>query len=52
MARTGKRRVVCRVLVERSEEKILLGRLRFRLGINIKTDLQEMGWEHGLVELA
>jgi len=42
---------VCRVLVERHERKILLGRLRLRLSINIKTGLLEMGWWHGLVEL-
>ena len=38
LAGVGKRRGVCRILMERPEGKILLGRLRLRLGINIKTD--------------
>ena len=38
--------------MERPEGKIQLGRLRLRLGINIKMDLQEMGWVRGLVDLS
>jgi hypothetical protein len=41
-----------RVLVEGPEEKILLGRLRLRFGINIKMDLQEICWGQGLVDLS
>ena len=37
--------------MERSEGKILLGRLRLRFGINIKMDLQGMCWGQGLVDL-
>jgi hypothetical protein len=48
----GKEESAYRVLVERPEGKILLGRLRLILGINIKIDLQEMRWGHGLVDLS
>jgi hypothetical protein len=39
-----KRRGAYRVLVGRSEEKRTLGRPRRRLDINIRMDLQEVGW--------
>jgi len=45
----GERRVVCRVLVRKPEGKRPLGRPRRRWEDNIKMDLQEVGWGHGLV---
>ena len=45
----GERRVVYRVLVRKPEGKRPLGRPRRRWEDNIKMDLQEVGWEHGLV---
>jgi len=41
-------RGVYRVMVEKHEEKRPLGRHRCRWEDNIKTDLQEIGWGHGL----
>jgi len=40
----GDRRSVYRVLVERLDEKRLLGRLKHRWEDNIKIDLQVAGW--------
>ena len=48
VARMGEKRDVCRVLVGKPEVKRLLGRPRSRWEDNIKMDLQEVGWEHGL----
>ena len=45
----GERRVVYRVLVRKPEGKRPLGRPRRRWEDNIKMDLQEVGWGHGLV---
>jgi hypothetical protein len=42
------RRGACRVLMGKPEGNRALGRLRRRLEDNIKLDLQEMGWRHGL----
>jgi hypothetical protein len=42
------RRVVYRVLVGKPEYKRPLGRPRHRWEDNIKMDLQEVGWGHGL----
>jgi len=39
----GERRGVCRILVEKSEEKRPLGRPRRRWEDNIKMELQEVG---------
>ena len=47
MTCTGKRRGAYRVLVGKSEGKILLGRPRYRWDDNIKMNLQE-GGGHGL----
>jgi hypothetical protein len=44
----GERRGVYRVLVGKPEGKSPLARPRFRWEDNIKMDLQEVGWEHGL----
>jgi len=44
VARMGDRRSVYRVLVERLDEKRLLGRLKHRWEDNIKIDLQVAGW--------
>ena len=44
----GERRSVYRVFVGKSEGKKPLGRLRLRLDYNIKINLQETGWGHGL----
>ena len=43
VARTGERKGVYRVLVEKPEGKRLLGRQRCRWEDNIKMDLQEVG---------
>jgi hypothetical protein len=48
VARMGKRRGVYRVLVEKPEGKRPLGGPRCRWESNIKLDLQEVRWEHGL----
>jgi len=42
LARMGKRRGVCRVLVGKTEGKRPLGRPRRRWKYNIKTDIQEV----------
>jgi len=42
----GGRRVAYRVMVGKYMEKRKLGRFRRRLEVNIKVDLQELGW-HG-----
>jgi hypothetical protein len=39
---------VYRVLVGKAEGKRPLGRPRRRWEVNIKMDLQEVGWSHGL----
>ena len=44
----GERRDVCRVLVGKSEGMRPLGRPRHRWEINIKMDLQEVGWGGGI----
>jgi len=44
VARMGEGRVVCRVLVGKSEEKKPLGRPRCRWKGNIKMDLEEVGF--------
>jgi hypothetical protein len=44
VARIGERRVAYRVLVGKPEGKRPLGRPRRRWGVNIKMDLQEVGW--------
>jgi len=41
-------RGACRVLVWKPEGKRPIGRHRLRLEDNIKMDLKEMGWGHGL----
>jgi hypothetical protein len=45
VARTGKRRGACKVLVEKPEGRRLLERQRRRWEDNIKMDLRENGWE-------
>jgi hypothetical protein len=44
----GERRVACRVLVWKPEGKRPLGRHKLRWEDNIKMDLKEVGWGHGL----
>jgi hypothetical protein len=44
----GERRSAYKVLVGISEGKSPLGRPRNRWEDNIKVDLQEVGWRHGL----
>ena len=44
----GERRCVCRILMGKPEGNRPLGRLRRRLEYNIKLDIQEVGWGHGL----
>jgi hypothetical protein len=44
----GKTRTAYRVLVGEREEKRPRGKPRRRLEDNIKIDLQELEWEHGL----
>ena len=48
VARTGEGRGVHRVLVGKPEGKRKLARLRPKWEDNIKMDLQEVGWGHGL----
>ena len=53
VARTGERRVVYKVMVEKPEGKRPLGRPRRRWEENIKMDLQEVGcWGMDWIELA
>jgi len=47
-ARIGDRRGAYRVLVDRPEGKRPLGRPKHRREDNIKMDLQELEWGHGL----
>jgi hypothetical protein len=44
----GERRVAYRVLVGKPERKRLLGKRGRRWERNIKMDIQEVEWEHGL----
>jgi hypothetical protein len=44
----GERRVVYRVLVRKTVGKRPLGRHRRRLEDNVKMNIQEVGWGHGL----
>jgi hypothetical protein len=44
----GERRAVYRVLVRKPVGRRPFGRLRCRWEDNIKMDLQEVGWGHGL----
>jgi hypothetical protein len=44
----GERRGAYRVLVEKREGRRPLGRSRRRWKDNIKKDLREVGWGHGL----
>jgi len=44
VARMGERRRVYRVLVGKPEGKRPLGRPRHKLEVNIKMDIQEVGW--------
>jgi hypothetical protein len=44
----GDRRGVQRVLTRKPEGKAPLGKPTRRLGDNIKMDIQEVGWGHGL----
>jgi hypothetical protein len=44
----GEKRDAYRILVGRPERRRPLGRLRRRWEDNIKMDLEEVGWEHGL----
>ena len=48
VARMGKRRDVCKVLVGKPEGKRPLERPRRIRKDNIKVDFQELGWGHGL----
>ena len=48
VARVGHRIGAYRVLVRRPEAKGPLERPRSRWGDNIKVDLSEVGWGHGL----
>jgi hypothetical protein len=48
VARMGERRGAFRSLVGKPEGRRSLGRPRRRWENNIKLDLQEMGWAHGL----
>jgi hypothetical protein len=44
----GGKRGAYRILVSRPEGRRPLGRPRYRWEDNIKLDLQEVGWGHGL----
>jgi hypothetical protein len=46
VARAGDRRGVYRVLVGNPEEKTPLGRPSSKLGDNIKTNFQQVGWRN------
>jgi hypothetical protein len=48
VARMGENRSAHRILVRRPEGTRPLGRPRRRWEDNIKMDLEEMGWGHGL----
>jgi len=48
VARMGEKRCACRVLMGKPEGNRPLGRLRRRLEDNIKLDIQEVVWGHGL----
>jgi hypothetical protein len=48
ITRMGERRDAYRVLVGKHEGKRQLETIRSRWEDNIKMDLQEVGWEHGL----
>jgi hypothetical protein len=48
VACTGEKRGAYRILVERQEGRRPLGRPRHRWEDNIKMDLQDGGWGHGL----
>jgi hypothetical protein len=48
VARIGKRRGVYRVVAVKPEGRRPLGRLRLRWEDNIKMDLREVEWGHGL----
>jgi hypothetical protein len=48
LARTGEGRGAYRILVEKPEEMRRPETPRRRLEYNIKMDLREVGWEHGL----
>jgi hypothetical protein len=48
VAHMGEKRGVYRILVGRPEGRRPLGKPRRRWEDNIKMDLQEVGWEHGL----
>ena len=45
----GERRGVYRVLADRPEGRIALGRPRRRWEVSIKIDLLEVEWKHGLL---
>jgi len=49
VANMGEKREAYRVLVGNPEETGPVGRPRHRWEDNIKMDLQEVGWGHGLV---
>jgi hypothetical protein len=44
----GEIRDICKVLVGKAERKRSFGRLRRRWEGNIKMDIQEARWDHGL----
>jgi hypothetical protein len=48
VTRMGERRGACSFLMGKTEGNRPLGRLRHRLEDNIKLNLQEVGWGHGL----
>jgi hypothetical protein len=48
VARMGEKRVAYRVLLGRPDRKRPLGRPRRRWEDNIKMNIQEVGWGHGL----
>ena len=48
VTRMGERTGAYRVLEVKPEGRRPLGRPRYRWKNNIKMDLQEVGWEHGL----
>ena len=48
VARIGDRRSVYRVLLRKPEGRRPLGRPRLRREDDIKVDLEEVGWGHGL----
>ena len=52
MARIGRKRGAYSFLVRKLEGDRLPGRPNRRWDDNIKTNLQEVGWRHGLFDLA